>query len=271
MADREAGTHAGHGQRVTTRCEALRIAREIGGELVASGATAVVLMGSFARGDQGPYSDLDILALGEGPAYQLQRCAGMLVAVSWSTMDEVESAFSDPGRAGYAVQGWRDAVIIHDGQAVAQSLITAARDWRWSDLEGASCDRYVAGEICGLAEEAHKLANLLAMGNQSGAAVQRNLLALRLGVILAAHFRLLYASENDLWNLVGERMNSGWRESQSRSLGLEGERFLTTCAAALELYRRAVEEVRALLDERELAVVEHACGLETWLREGGLL
>ena len=53
-------------------------------------------------------------------------------------------------------------------------------------------------------------------------------------------------------------MRSGWRELQSAALGLGGEGFGRTCAAALGLYGLAAEEVSPVLDGRQGAVVERA-------------
>jgi hypothetical protein len=108
----------------------------------------------------------------------------------------------------------------------------------------------VAEAVTGYAEEVHKLAAALRNGNRPLAAVQRSL--------LAVHRRILYGSENRLWDLVSGAMGEGWHELQSAALGLGGEGFERTCAAALGLYGLAAEEVSPLLDGRQGAVVERA-------------
>lgn len=75
------------------------------------------------------------------------------------------------------------------------------------------------------------------------AAVQRDLLALRLASILAVHHRLLYGSENILWEQVGERMSEEWRRAQAAAFNTAGESLETSCAAALRLFRLATDSV----------------------------
>jgi hypothetical protein len=94
----------------------------------------------------------------------------------------------------------------------------------------------VAEKATGYAEEVHKLAAALRNGNRPLAAGQRSLLAVHLAPVVAVHRRILYGSENHLWDLVSGAMGEGWHELQSAALGLGGEGFERTCAAALGLY-----------------------------------
>lgn len=238
------------------------IAIEIAAELGSQGALAVALMGSHARGDAMPHSDIDVIALGDGPAYRLERRDGHLIALSWMTSAAVEQAMMEPAKAGFVVQGWRDAEILKDPAGAAACLQDSARAWDWSRVETERWDAYVAEELTGLAEEVHKLVNLRASANDRGAAVQRSILAFRIGAILAVHLRLLYASENELWNLVADQLDDCWASAQDAALGIADVTFAESCVAALAMYRLAGGLVEPLLDERQQAVVFGACALE---------
>jgi hypothetical protein len=124
---------------------------------------------------------------------------------------------------------------MHDADGLATSLIEEVRAWTWGPLER-RCDGWVAEEVSGYAEEVHKLAAALRNGNRPLAAVQRSLLAVHLAPVVAVHRRILYGSENQLWDLVSGAMGEGRHELQSAALGLGGEGFERTCAAALGLY-----------------------------------
>lgn len=100
-----------------------------------------------------------------------------------------------------------------------------------------------------------KLGAALEHGRTLTAAVMRYLLAVRLAPILAVHQRLLYGSENMLWDRVGEAMGEEWRSAQAAALSIGGESFEESCAAAFRLFAIAAETVRPLLDERQLAVL----------------
>lgn len=230
-------------------------------ELARDGAGAVVLAGSRVRDDAGPESDLDVYAVGpETYAFRPERRGGLLVSVSSRPFDAYRRSFDDPGSVCKAVPGWSEAVPIHDPKGLAATLIREARRWSWRPLEK-RCDRWVAEEITSLAEEVHKLVAALENGNHSGAAIQRSLLAANLAPVLAVHRRVLYGSENRLWDLVSEMMGEGWKRAQRAALGLDNEPYEETCKAALWLYALTAGEVGPLFDERQTNVVGYACEL----------
>jgi hypothetical protein len=77
--------------------------------------------------------------------------------------------------------------------------------------------------------------------------------------VLSVHHRILYDSENRLWDLVSVKMGKSWASVQSTALGEGGESFEDTCDAALQLFSLTAQEVKDLLDERQYQVVAHAC------------
>lgn len=246
----------------------LHIARGAAEELVRNGAEAVVLVGSHARGDAGPDSDLDVLAVGpETFSCRLERRGGLLVSTGSRPVESYRRTFGDPGAVCAAVPGWREAVVLQDPAGTAASLIREAQEWRWGPLEH-RCDLWVAERVTALAEETHKLLTALRRGDRSTAAVQRSLLAVHLAPILAVHRRILYGSENRLWDLVSDAMGERWRRAQDAALGLGGEALTETGGAALRLYGLAAEEVGDLFDGRQDGVVRHARELAGSLETG---
>ena len=201
---------------------------------------------------------MDIRAVGPRTfTFRLQRRGGLLVSVSSQPSEAYRREMADPGSVCTAVPGWREAMVLHDPEGKAGTLIEDAMAWTWGPLE-LRCDGWVADEITALAEEAHKLVVALRVGYRTTAAVQRSVLALRPAQILAVHRRILYGSEHRLWDLVAEAMGEEWRVAQSAALGLNGEPFEETCRAALKLYGLAVDDVYQLLDERQRGVANHA-------------
>ena len=234
------------------------VAGEVADELVEDGAEAVVLVGSHARGDDGPESDVDVLAVGPRAfSFRLERHGGLLVSVTSRPVEAYRQELTDPSFVCAAVPGWREAVPLHDPHGTAASLIEEARAWTWPPLER-RCDEWVAEQVCSLAEEVHKLVSALRSNARQTAAVQRSILAVHLAPILAVHRRILYGSENRLWDLVSDAMGEGWRAAQSAALGLGDDGFEGTCQAALRLYDLAADETHHVLDERQRRVVHHA-------------
>jgi hypothetical protein len=236
----------------------LSVSRAVSRRLVKRGAEAVALFGSRVRGDAYKESDIDIHAIGKGPHYRLERHQGFLVSICWMTPAQHHRAFKNPSEAGGIVPAWRKAVIIYDPQGIADSLKQEAKRWRWQLLDE-KADRWVAEEITGYAEEVHRLIGSLQLGRKNAAAIVRSVLAIKMAPILAVRYRILYDTENQLWNLVSARMGAEWAQLQSVALGEGNQDFEETCKAALQLYAKAADVVRHLLNPRQYEVVSHAC------------
>ncbi len=238
-----------------------RISKDFAGNLLNSGAKAVLLTGSWARDDATAESDVDLLAIGSGPDYRLYRVDHYLVSISHITVEDVRTAFGSPGEAGWVIPGWCTAKILLDPADIAAQLIEEAQSWTWDVVGDEICDSWVAEEITGYAEEVHKLIYLSRDHRRTGAAIQRYLLAARMARIAAVHRRLLYQSENTLWDLVAEEMGSTWTTAQHRAFGIHDETFEDTIAASLQLYFLTAQAIRHLLTDRQFDVVRHACAL----------
>ncbi len=236
----------------------LQASRAISRTLVGQGAEAVVLFGSWVRGDAYRESDIDIHAIGRRSHYRLERDQGFLVSVTWMTARQHRQAFKDPSKAGGIIPAWRNASIMYDPQGIAYALKKDAKRWQWEPLSE-QADRWVAEEITGWAEEVHRLIGSLQLGRRTAAAVQRSVLAIKMAPILAVHHRILYDTENQLWDLVSTKMGMTWAQLQSVSLGEDNQSFEDTCKAALQLYSIVAREVEHLLNRRQYQVVAHAC------------
>jgi catechol 2,3-dioxygenase-like lactoylglutathione lyase family enzyme len=229
--------------------------------LVAEGAEAVVLTGSHARSTAGPFSDIDVTAIGEGPPWARMEVLGdELFSVAWRTADGERDAMQDPRRAGAAVPAWRAVRLLHDPDGVAAALKREAHEWRWQEID-AACDRWVADEIAAYAEEVHKLIGARERGDRLSEAIQRDILGVHLGVIMAVAERLEYESENVLWAILDARLGDPWRTTQSAALGLAGEGPDVRTSATLALYRLVAHRVGSALDAPQRDVVDRAIRL----------
>jgi hypothetical protein len=241
--------------------DARGVAARTAEELMADGARAVVLVGSVAHGRARPTSDVDLVALGAGPADRLVHRDGWQVSVSWRTPDEVRARWHRPAEAGAAVRAWRTAVILADPAGEALRLRAEAAGWDWS-LIAPAADRWVAEQVTGYAEEVQRLVGQAADGSPRAAAVMRSLLAVHLATVLAVHHRILYDSENHLWDLVSDREGPQWTIAQDRALGVVPVSSPTAMRAALDLYALTADRTAHLLDAEQAAVVNHALDLQ---------
>jgi hypothetical protein len=240
------------------KAEPLQIAKRIARDLSKKGAQAVVIVGSHVRGDQYSDSDLDIIAIGRGPSYRLERVQGRLASISWRTTNQIRHGFRNPATVGATVPGWRRAMPLYDPSGIGAGLVKEAKVWEWS-LVSKKCDGWVAESITGWAEEVHKLVGNLGKGRKWAALVQRNLLADHLAFVLSVHYRIMYDTENKIHDLVARRAGPTWAKTQAEAFGEHGESVEQSCHAALRLYALAVRVVRHLLNPRQYEVVAHAC------------
>jgi len=231
----------------------------LSGELAAQGAAAVILLGSNARGDADSRSDIDIYALGEGPGYTLRIIDNRLVSISWHKMEDEYLAFHAPERAVYTVPAWRDAVILYDPSGIADQIKRHALEWTWEEIDPKRIDRYVADEITGLAEEVVKLVVSMDKHNWTNAAAQRSVLALRIPIILAVQKKILYRSENEVWDKISNIMGHKFSQAMKQALLCDGVVLTESCQAALDMYYIAAQEVYKTLSPRQKEVVDYAC------------
>jgi hypothetical protein len=246
---------------VTIDPAVLHAAQERADEATRRGALAVILTGSHVRGSAHPESDIDLYCIGSGPDYELSRAGAFLISESWLSASACRAAFLEPRQVGSAIPGWRQAVILADPTGIAAQLQAEAHAWTWDVIGEATLDRWVAEQITGFAEEVHKLVIALERGNALVATAQRSILALRLAFVMAVNERILYDSENDVWDIVSVRLGKRWGDAQRIALSGEGQYRQEACSAALELYALAAARGDALLSREQRAVVRHALRL----------
>jgi hypothetical protein len=249
---------------VTVDRNVIRIARAAVRGAATAGADAVVMSGSHARGDGGTHSDIDLIAIfrrrppgGVVPPYSMR--GGHLVSVAATTAADVRAALRDPARFTTFVPGWREAVILHDPSGIAARIQRLARAWTWGDELGRASDAWVAQHITGWAEEVHKLAGALERGERLLASTQRSLLAVHLAGVVAMRHRLLFGTDNVLWEMVAREMGEPWASVQAEALSQGGESVEVSCRATLRLYALAAADAWPLLDHNQRAVVRRAC------------
>jgi hypothetical protein len=235
------------------------LVRELAGEFVSRGARSVVLGGSWARGDAHRASDIDLWVLGpQRPRHEALWRAPYLVSVTRTTESRERTRLRTPPEVGGSVPGWRVAVPIHDPEGIARRLKGQARRFRWAQI-ARRCDRWIADQMVGWAEEAIKLVRALATGQNATAAVQRYLLAEHLGFVEAIHRRTFWDSENEFWERIGRQVGGPWALAQRRALGVPRSGHEAGCRAALELYAATAADVWSRLGPDQRSIVANAC------------
>ncbi|MBI3959571.1 MAG: nucleotidyltransferase domain-containing protein [Chloroflexi bacterium] len=121
---------------------------------------AIALLGSYARGDAGPFSDVDLLFLLPAGAAKPERNTflidGYLVVVTAVTPEQIDGWFTEPEQAVNVVAALRDAIPLQDPDSLFAAVQSRAHAFAWTAELQAKADRYASRAMVGWIEESHK-------------------------------------------------------------------------------------------------------------------
>ena len=121
---------------------------------------AIALLGSYARNDAGPFSDVDLLFLlradAPQPEYTSFLVEDRLVTVNAVWPEQIDGWFTEPEQAVNVVAALRDALPLRDPERIFAAVQRRARAFTWTAEMQARADRYASREMVGLIEESHK-------------------------------------------------------------------------------------------------------------------
>ncbi|SCL17667.1 hypothetical protein GA0074692_0223 [Micromonospora pallida] len=209
------------------------------------------MVGSFARGEAHPLSDLDVIGLGNDlPEYELTVWNSRLMALQGRSVAQAQKDLLDPAVCVQAVPSWRGARILYDPDGVVAAVQAQAQAWDWPLVQG-KLEQWTAKTVTDFAEEALKLLAAIRDRRDVAAVVQAQLIAVQLTPIMAAAHHELFASENDLWH--GTAGDPRWYEALARVLRSDRR---SAALGAVGLYLYAVDATYAWMTQTQRAVVE---------------
>ena len=133
-------------------------------------ARAVVLVGSFARGDAGPFSDVDLVRfLREGTHVNKARThlvGAQFVVVSDMEPSEVERCFTKPVDATEYIAGLRTARTLWAPDGYFDAIQQRAHAFVWGKDMQEKADAWASTEMVGWIEEVHKGLEGLCRGDE---------------------------------------------------------------------------------------------------------
>jgi len=200
------------------------------------GIRAIVLKGSFARGDAGPFSDIDLMCLTDGqPGSPVEAHSYLvddrLVVVSYVSPAQVEEWFSRPEVALEVMVGLRTAGPLLDREGIFAAVQERARAFVWDASMQAAGRAYVSEEMAGWVEEVHKaLQGLLPTSDEPPRAYDTGrLLNARFGLtwglsrVLAVHRGIFQTTGNSLYEDIEAALgpDSEWVLLRRIAYGIE--------------------------------------------------
>ena len=230
-------------------------------------ATGIFLAGSRARGNAGPFSDVDWLRVvgdetplvGDG-SYMID---GRLVVVSTLTPASIESIFAEPKAACDFVMGLRTAQILLDREGALARLQRRARDFVWDAGMQQKANVWAADEMVGIIEEAHKGLEGLRRNDIGRMLNARFGLSWILSNIMKVQRGVLFTSDNDIWDSVNRAVGetNEWVRLRQMAFGIEGATghpvpLREQIVAGLRLYVLTANILEPALPEAQRALIQ---------------
>lgn len=247
-------------------------------ELDSDDVTAIILHGSYARGDAAPYSDVDLVRLLRdaancSPQKQYFYRDEYLVSVGTRTITQYRERLTIPEQAIFAIQGIREARILVDKEGAFSAFQQEAKAFSWELLQQAAND-YASSTLMLHTEYVLKIMRALLLSDEVALLEMALDLVSALIDAIAVQRGVFVVSGNTYFHQVYEAVgrDSNWTRYHMRAAGVDSEVMPITSIeergiAALHLYRETVQLLRPYLNpihceviERSVALIENTFG-----------
>lgn len=234
------------------------------------GVIGISIAGSYTRGMQDEYSDVDLdIFVDELPEddYTLQILDEKLVSAKYVHLADELSALKRPERAVWAVPGLNNMHILMDEGGKLAELKQAAIDFSWADLQPLA-NEYAIDALSGCAEEAHKIMSGLKSDNESKVLYASWGMFKNLSFAALVQAGLMIQSENRAFTILEEhfaKSRSAWTRAFRLSFGMDVEAdvpaYKTRGMASLDLYEETAKLFKDIINDKHREVIENTLQL----------
>jgi len=226
------------------------------------GVIGMALVGSYSRGLQDKYSDVDLDLFTDVPGRKplaLHLVDGKLVSLKSIFAADEFSSLTKPEKAVWAVPGLRRMQILFDETGEIAKLQQAAWDFNWSVLQPAA-NAYAARKLMGCAEEAQKIMGGLANQNESKVLYAAWGLFAQLTEAIIVQQGWMIESENRYLSIPQEHLGDAhpWVRAFRLAFGMDAEATVPAWRmrglASLDLYEQTAILFKKIIpdDHREV-------------------
>ncbi len=230
----------------------------------------ILITGSFARGEGGPFSDVDLyhyvrqMPTQRADPQHLELIDGYLVSLTTTSVEKEHAELGDPCRAIWVIPALRRASILLDREGRLAELIEMAKEITWERLQ-AQADAFASRNLAGTAEEVYKILDGIQHKIESKTLYAVWGLTRELANALLVQRGVLIPTENVFLDCVQAAAgpNSSWTRHFRLATGLDPlpdglPTFIRLGREALELYRASAGLLRSVILPRDLLIVEKA-------------
>lgn len=226
--------------------------------------SALVLMGSYARGNPGPFSDIDLVRftheeVAELPENGSHLSNGRLLVISQVTPSQVEAGFTQPEAAVEVIAGLRTGKPLIDKNNSFATIQQRAHAFRWDDTMQTKANVWASQQLVGWAEEAHKGLEGLRRNDPGRLLHAQFGCSWGLTRVICVQRGILLTGDNSLVAQVTEAvgLESEWSRLCRQAFGIGGQFTLTECVqAGLRLYVKTAVLLQNILRPQDTPLIE---------------
>jgi hypothetical protein len=223
---------------------------------------AIALMGSHARGNAGPFSDVDLVrffargnATHEAMTFLL---GGHFVVVSDVYPQQVADCFERPDRASTMIAGLRSARPLWDPDRFFAAIQARATAFTWDESMQSRADAWASSEMVGWIEEAQKGLAGLRAGHEGRLLNARFGLTWGMVNVMRVQRGILVSGDNGVYAEVADALGreSRWAVLCRQAFGIDGGSLPTQVKAGLRLYVHTAELLAGVLQPEDKRMVD---------------
>lgn len=198
----------------------------------APNVNAIVLMGSYARGDPGPFSDIDLVRftdkrkkLSPKPKDGSYLIDGYLVVVSSVNLAQVEEWFLRPEVAVNVISGLQSARCLIDRHGTFATIQARAQAFKWDAAMQEKANAWASQMMVGLIEEVHKGLEGLRSSDIGRLLNARFGCSWLLSRVMCVHCGVLLSGDNAFYQEVMDAVgtDSEWARLRRAAFGIQEE------------------------------------------------
>jgi hypothetical protein len=237
------------------------------------GVRAVVLMGSYARGDAGPFSDIDLVRFVDQRAPQPAGTGshlidGHLVVVSNVLPTNVEDWFTEPEAAVETIAGVRSAQPLVDRDAYFATLQARAHAFMWDTAMQERANRWASTQMVGWSEEVHKGLEGLRRNDIGRMLLARHGCSWGLSRVMQVQRGVLLGGDNAFYDQVAQAVgpDSEWARLRRMVFGVANDQgappsLHEQVVAGLRLYAVTAQLLVGALQPQDEPLIVHTVAL----------
>jgi hypothetical protein len=251
------------------------------------GVLAIVLMGSHATGQAGPFSDVDLARFLESDKDDPHGAGshlidGRLVVVSDVSKSQVEKSFTQPEVAVNTIAGLRTGRSLYDPDGIFKEVQARARSFTWDSALQDAANLWASHEMVGWIEEVHKGLEGLRRHDIGRMLNARHGFSWGLSRVIQTQRGVLVSGDNAFFDEIAEVVGpeSAWARLRRTAFGIEGAdgtapTLRQQIEAGLRLYIETASLLDGVLEEGDRVLVRETVDLIEqelgWNRKKGIL